>query len=133
MAKMETSGKQFTKAAVLVDEQRVFIITDAKFRESNDEAFADQVVYDIQYLGGEEAKFSMSINDARRGHISHFEEGDAEPFDGINDTNGLVLFKGKGKKGNPPFLFRDATEVEIDAEHERTAEQSALADGDIPF
>lgn len=130
MAKMSNATGNWLKKDVLVDEQRVFIVTNAEFKESNDAAYDDSVNYTIQFIGsGEEAMFSMGINKAREQHIQHFADG-GDPFDGINDQNGLVLFKGKGKKGNPPFLFRDATEAEIDAENERASTTTA---DEVPF
>lgn len=137
-----TSGGNWFKTKQLIDDVRVIEITDAATRPPQGE-FKEQVVFTFRFLDKEydderdnEFRFSLDNNEVRQKYVNYFHNGngrneDIEPLRGVKNglgEHGIVLCRGESTgKGNPPVMFRDATEDE--AANMRVVEH----DDDIPF
>jgi len=134
-------GGNFVKVKEhMVAENRVFEVVGATIKPAQG-LFKEGVNFHIRFLDVPAAEankvytFTLSNNEVRQRYVDYFEyEGqgtgmDAEPLRGVKHERGLVCYFGSGGQGgNPPVLFRDATEDE--AANVRAPE---LHDDDIPF
>lgn len=135
-------GGNFVKAAQLIADCRVIEITDAEIAPEHGK-FKEGVNFTFRYLDQDfddesknSFKFTLSNNEVRQRYVDYFGNGQGrnnfiEPLNGVKYERGLVLYKGTGgQQGNPPILFRDATEDEANRVFEADAES---AGGDAPF
>lgn len=138
MAKMGDTGigtgGNFVKPDDLFTSGKVFVITNAAFREAHGE-FDEQINLTIQYdepdaNGNIEATLSLPLNDVRRKFLDWFRNG-GESINGVEQENGLILSKGKiANKGNKPYIFIDAP---LDGSGKIPAETSGASGNGVDF
>ena len=129
----------------MIAENRVFEIVGASIKAAQGK-FKEGVNFHIRFLDVPAVEadkvytFTLSNNEVRQRYVEYFADNgswndvsdepmNAEPLRGVKYERGLVCYFGTGGQGgNPPVLFRDATEDE--AANVRALESH---DDDIPF
>lgn len=109
MATLEETGLgrgNFIKTTELFDSRLVFTIVGASEGElppelAKPDGDRRSVEFDIILDNDPDREvktFSLGYNAIRARYITYFEDGKEE-------ITGVILTKGKGKKGNPPWIF----------------------------